>query len=485
MKNLKFRFLQNKKIFIIFIFGILLRLFFLHVGAERYYGSLEASVSNGDTGSYVNSFLNLLHHGCYTFDFNEPDAAFGRLPGYPFFFGIHYLVFGPHYAMQATAYTQLLLDSSAILLVFSILNRLVPQRPSAAYIGAVLYATYPFSIIWITIIGTESLAIFLILFWLNTLVHYKSTWIYSLCLGILCAVCFYVREYLGILLPISLFYLLIKHGFGSSVARRTFVRSGLLVSLGFLILYMWWPVRNYTSFHRVMFLKPTTAGYANYKSDLIGFRNWLHCWTNDEQTWLDSAVYAKQITYPRDIFASDSEQRAAIYATEQGRQYGTSFQLYLTKRYGQPTYRTLAERRVQDERNAAIGATFDALRMQYKAHFPFKYWLHTPMLNIYKAFFKSTKQQPGNQKNLIAGLFLYRSILLLLGVLGLIVFRRQSDFWPVLMFWLFMYLFISFVMRNLEMRYLLQADVMMLIPASALLSTMIGRFYGSKPLQAL
>jgi hypothetical protein len=38
-----------------------------------------------------------------------------------------------------------------------------------------------------------------------------------------------------------------------------------------------------------------------------------------------------------------------------------------------------------------------------------------------------------------------------------------------------MYLFISFIMRNMEMRYLLQADVLSLVPAAGLLGYWLDR----------
>ena len=58
-------------------------------------------------------------------------------------------------------------------------------------------------------------------------------------------------------------------------------------------------------------------------------------------------------------------------------------------------------------------------------------------------------------------------MLLLLGWGGLLVgLRRQQALWLVAAVAGFMYVYICFLYRGLEMRYLLQADVLLLLPAA-------------------
>ena len=58
-------------------------------------------------------------------------------------------------------------------------------------------------------------------------------------------------------------------------------------------------------------------------------------------------------------------------------------------------------------------------------------------------------------------------MLLLLGWGGILVgMRRQPALWLVAAVAGFMYVYICFVYRGLEIRYLLQADVLLLIPAA-------------------
>jgi hypothetical protein len=453
--------------------GLLARLAFLLVGAKVYYASSQTDIfTNGDTHSYMLSFTNLLNHGVYTFDFLEPDAAFGRLPGYPFFYGLHYLLFGAQHAAIAVAYTQVLLDTIGVLLIFLVLRRMCPLARWTPYIGAVLYAFYPFAIIWVTIVGTETLATFLVLLWLNYLLRMRASFGAALWLGLLVAAAFYVREYLGILLPISFVYLAVKY---YNTARSNWlastVRVAMLAGVTFGLCYSAWPVRNYLSYHRLIWLKPVTAGYANYNIDFASFRSWVHCWTNDEQFWLDKvAKGTEKIDFPASAFSTSSERDRANYLAGLARRCGSSFYLYRTGIYGTPQYFDIAamqaNKEYQQNCNAEISAGFTQLKTEFVHQHPVRYWTQVPLQNLWKAFFKSSANRitdGGAKQLLITGLFSYRTILLLLAIIGIVFSYRRLDAWPAATFFVFMYLFISFIMRNLEMRYLLQSDVISLV----------------------
>ena len=117
------------------------------------------------------------------------------------------------------------------------------------------------------------------------------------------------------------------------------------------------------------------------------------------------------------------------------------------------------------------------LRESYAHQYPVSYWLRVPGSNLFKAFFKTnTNTSMGGGKGLaIRALFGYRSLLLMVGLLGLWVHRREPAMWAVATFAGGMVFFICFIMRNLEMRYLLQADVLMLLPAAVLLGELADR----------
>ncbi|MGI4759813.1 MAG: hypothetical protein ACRYF0_03840 [Janthinobacterium lividum] len=425
----------------------------------------------------------------------QPEAAFGRLPGYPFFYGLHYLLAGPVGASLAVACTQVLLDSCAVLLVFSILRRLMgpacwAAKPEAwvPYAGALLYATYPFTIVWVPIIGTETLATFLVLAWLAWLLRPARTTGHLVGLGMLLAATFYVREYLGILVPISGVYLLAVWPAAPARAGRGLVAALLLVGGTFGALYVLWPIRNYTVARRIILLKPVAAGYANYDVDMVSFRDWLLCWTPDEQAWLEKAATSRSVAFPVDIFASAQEVRQAQRATRLARDCGSSFllnrmysqhPLQPTAAAGAPTTQAGAQ---QPNCNAEVAALFAQLKASYIARHPVRYWLDVPTQNLAKAFFKSTKSPATNQSVvprgkmlLLRAVFAWRSLLVVLGFAGLVRYYRRRQMWPIALFAGFMYLFICVLARKVEMRYLLQADAVLLVPATLLLGTASSR----------
>ena len=470
---------KDRILLAIVLAGALVRLAFLLVGAKVYYGSTQSDIfTNGDSHSYVLSFTNLLQHGVYTFDFLEPDAVFGRLPGYPMFYGLHYLIFGPQHASLAVACTQLVLDTLGVLLVFLALRRIWPAARRTPYIGAVLYAFYPFTIIWVTIIGTEIIATFLVLLWVNYLLRMRPALVPALGLGLIIAMAFYVREYLGVLLPISLVYLAAQyHATNPANWRLTTVKVSLWASVAFGLLYLAWPIRNYVSYHRLVLLKPPTAGYANYNVDFASFRGWVHCWDNDEQFWLDKvAKNTGPYNFPAEAFDTPAEQQRAEYLASRARQCGSSFYLYRTGLYSSATYRDTAlmraNREYQQNCNSEISTGFNELKAGFVQRHPVRYWTHVPFQNMRKAFFKSSVNRSaggGAKQLLIKALFLYRTLLLLLAALGAVVFFRNYKLWPTTFYFGFMYLFICFIMRNMEMRYLLQADAMSLILTASVL----------------
>jgi len=449
--------------------GLLLRLLFVAKGAALYYGVGQQHL-NGDSFSYVRSFLNLWQTGHYTFDPHLAEASFGRLPGYPFFYGLHYLAFGPQRVLLAVSVSQVLLDVVVIVLLHNMLRRVAGQVWPARVV-ALLYATYPFAIVWVTVVGTETLNTFLTVAWLSVLTRPAGgRWQY-LAVGVLVAMALYVREYMGILLPISILFVLLKYGSGSLPGRWPWRRAALVLA-GFAGLYVWWPVRNYLFQNQLVLLKPATAGYANMRDDMQAYLGWLHAWTNDNTTWLELMLRPALYSYPPTIFAGPAEERRAYALTALAARCGSSFHLRRIDSddfaRSQPPYFTSC--------NPQVAAGFDSLRRSYLERHPVRYYTAVPLANLAKAFFKSATVHPANSALRRLGqrlLFGYRSALLLLGLAALLIERRCALFWLVGAYSGFIYLFISFVFRSLEMRYLLQADVLLLLPAAWLLGRVL------------
>ena len=477
-------FTNSRLLIAIVALGLLLRVVFLVVGAPAFYHSPTDFYFNGDSPSYILSFENWWRTGHYTFNFGEPDAAVGRLPGYPFFYGLSRVLVGATYAPAAVAWTQALLDTGAILLVYGCLRRLVPARPTAALLGALLYATYPFIIIWTPIIGTESLSTDLTLLWAYGLLHWRPTALFAISMGLLLALSLFVREYMAALLPVTLLFVLLRE---ARTSWRPALRLSALVGVGFALLYLGWPVRNYLSLHRVVLLKPRTAGYANFTPEVAEYNAWVHGWTNNENPWRDSILFGSpRIHFPVDVFPTSADAELAHQLVSQARTCGSGY--FVQRRNAIPqtitdfATDTVYQRIRANNCNEATGAGFNKLRANFQQAYPARYWLVVPLQNMGKTFFKSDTNAPqGGARALFQrGLFAYRSLLLLLGWGGMLLYlRRQPVVLAIGVFVGIIYAYMWFIMRGVEMRYLLQTDVLMLLPAAMLLSRLL-EFVGQR-----
>lgn len=470
------------------VIGLILRLLFLLVGAKVYYGGHQLDIyTNGDSYSYVLSFRNLLEHGRYTFDLTEPDAAVGRLPGYPFFYGLHYLVFGSERVLPAMALTQLLLDTLGIWLIYSITAKLAPAQSWAPLIAALLLTFYPFSIVWIPVTGTETLGLFLVLLWWAVLVLARprmSTW---LLLGALLAVIVYVREFLGVCLGVTLFYLLLRSSRKQTVVGR--LRPATLVTTGFLLLFIWWPVRNYLTLGRFIPLKPAAAGYANLREDMQAALAWVLTWTNDTSLGIDEILFVDKPVFPAHVISTHAEQQLIDSLIVMSRSCASSFHVRAQLRNptpgaGSENQSVDAQRYFQPQRvntmrhnncNAVVSQGFRRLRASYVKRHPVLARVEVPLQNFQKILFKSQLQASRNgqislTQRLVTLLFGWRSLLLGIGLIGAWRYRKQTDLWPAMLFAVFIYCYMAIVFRSLEMRYLLQADVLLLVPAALLLA---------------
>ena len=193
-KSIKNHLLIYKWLYIILFLGLFLRLAFIWWGAFIYYPN---PFYFGDSFSYTNSFLNLWNKGVYSFDLSHPDAYFGRLPAYPLFYGFHYIIFGENYVHIALAHSQTCLELLAIASLFFILKKISNNR--TAYIGAFLYAFYPFTIVWTTPIFTESIATSLTIIFFYLVYNLEKNTLYPIYLSIFIALCFYFNRSLQML----------------------------------------------------------------------------------------------------------------------------------------------------------------------------------------------------------------------------------------------------------------------------------------------
>jgi hypothetical protein len=293
-----------------------------------------------------------------------------------------------------------------------------------------------------------------------------------------------------VLLPVTLIYLFviqIREDGELQFIRVVGMQS--LVIIGFLLLYTAWPLRNYYLLHRFVPLKPTMAGYANYNIDMQSFRDWVHCWDNNDQYWLEQVLEASgPVNFPDKAFNNIQEKSEAVRLASLAKSCGSSFYLFRKGIYGKPEYFDVAAMRsnkeYQQNCNAAISSGFNNLKKEFIREHPIRYLLQVPSANLYKAFFKSSRLQErqamGSKQILLTALFGYRTLVLLLGIIGFLVFWRNKAILPPVLVFSFIYFFITSITRSLEMRYLLHSDVLALLPAAGLVGLWLDKHWPLK-----
>lgn len=139
-----------------------------------------------------------------------------------------------------------------------------------------------------------------------------------------------------------------------------------------------------------------------------------------------------------------------------------------------------------------VASLFDELRLHQIQQNPFNYYVKVPLMNLQKALFKSGLTDKVSVSRKLGGyLFYYRTILILMGMIGIALLFKRKELRPIALFvglfFSMLYFYLCFgtspQCRNIEIRYFLQADVLMLFPAAYLIGKlnfihkMIDRFF--------
>lgn len=444
--------LSNKlKLNHLIIFGLIIRIAFVTI---TIYSNNEYYL-NGDSFSYSESFLNLLKYGTFSFDLSNNDAFYGRLPGYPFFWGFHYVLLGSKYVYLSVAITQAVLDTISIYFIFKITLK-ISNQIKAALIAAIIYSTYIFIIVWIPITGTECFASFLTTLFFYILYCKTHVKYHSIYIGIILAVCFYTREYLAILIIPAIIYYFLNYN-----VSVWFYKS-VITSIVFLSLYAIWPIRNYVNHNRFILIKTATSGYDRYGEDIVAFRAWIYTWSPDADVYLYQLKNNTPINFPEIAFNNSAQKVKVKKLIELAKYCGT----------GTYNWKTFKKYPLKTNCNQEIAKGFNEIIESNKKNNPIKYYTLVPFQNFKKALFKnelnsfSTSNISNYKKNIIKIVFAYRSIIILFGIIGLFFIKKNIQILPILSFICSIYGFICIYFRQVEMRYLIQADVMMIIFSS-------------------
>jgi hypothetical protein len=134
-----------------------------------------------------------------------------------------------------------------------------------------------------------------------------------------------------------------------------------------------------------------------------------------------------------------------------------------------------------------IANAFDHLREEQMKKNSFHYFVVVPLGNLNKALFKSTLY--GNKSLLVkivsTSLFGFRTFMILLGLTGIWLNRKRQLIdrkfaTLVLVYFVTWYFVLCFGYRNIEIRYFIHPDVLLLLPASIPVVLLIEKWFPGK-----
>lgn len=468
-----------KPITLIFFLGLIVRVLFLLFGAELFYGREDFYLDN-DIDMFRRPILNLIESGTYTARPGHELGPFLRTPGYPFIIGFFYLLSGKDLqtAYQLIIWAQVIIDAFCIIILYKIGLRIFNKK-RIPLILSFLYATYPFIIVWNAVVYAESITIFFLLLSLLFFVRNNLKYNYFLC-GLFIGMAVLIRPQSGLLIPCYILAVVFytKTNFQRpSFLNKSVRQSVLYLSLGFLLIYSSWPIRNYVNHNKVIFFQDYGCG-REWGPDFVSFWDYIFALKAEWEPQFSNILHNKEVTFPESAYIVPGDSVKLAHAISLCKNCGSSFSW--RKGYWK-------EKILENEKNCndEITSLFNELRENQIKYNWINYAFIVPLKNIKKALFKTNLyDQKSLVRRLSSFLFLYRTLLILLGFAGIIVFFKRSQSTEInklaiviCSFAVFWYLFMAFIHRNIEIRYFLPVDVLLLIPASYMINIVRGFMY--------
>ncbi len=465
------RLLRNR-ITIILLLGLFMRLiyvfFFSKYHAYSYYGIGSVYAKGPDITMWLECLDNLINHGSFSSDISDPDGPFARMPGYAFFISLFYFLPGEETYLYFLSFFQVFCDVLNIYFVFRISENIY-GKGKIAYISAIIYAVHPINIIWAPFLSAESLAVFLMLYSLFILVcsESKNKLFYF---GLIAGFNILVRPQMAIFVMVYLLFFLYKW----LVSKKETFKNVFIFGMALTLSYGWWPARNLLLYDELVFTHRMSA-IPCWGKDVQAYMSYNYSVQSNWQPQFNQILSNKTVEVDRVNaykYPSDSALLNETFFLCQNYCSGFSeWPNYWKKQLSPNKYDTIAIK------------NFEILRQNQIEYNGFHYWIVIPLENLKKCFFKNELLSSTNNyiKFSVSVVFLFRSIIILLGIVGSIIFfakYRKTFFLLNLSFLLLWYLMISGgnpdFMRNVEMRYLIQCDTLMIFPVAYVLYKLLG-----------
>lgn len=445
----------------IVLLGLLLRVIFMIWGAPIYYGTPDYAVKGGDTHAWVVSMQNLVHTGTYTADPNYEDGKFFRPPGYSFFLLPFYFLsgFNLKWMYLMAQLFQTLLDTISIWLIYKIVKN-TKGSDELALMSSLLYCFYPFSIVWAPFLYAESPSVFFLLLSIYKITgpaNNKNFIIAGISLG------FAVLLRVQIIFAVAGIAFYLYKNYHS--IKSFFLKPTLFFFIAFGLTYGSWPMRNlcYGKFIPAEELQNDK----HFSADFIAYMFYIWSVKTDHNPQFEQIIHGQKVEWPKAAYLHPGDSatlaRLAVMCNTCGRGFS-----HFKASAG------LIEKPIIDDNECTneIAATFNRLRAEQIKENAFHFYVIVPLSNLKKALFKISLygEKSFLVKMVSTILFSYRTIFIFLGLLGIWLNKKRqlinrSFLNYILIYFILWYFAICFGYRNMEIRYFLMNDVLLLIPA--------------------
>ncbi|HTX41808.1 MAG TPA: glycosyltransferase family 39 protein [Acidobacteriaceae bacterium] len=308
MESARSRIRPAPAVALILALGFAYRLFFLF---------LPVTVDD-DALAYAQLARNWFHHGVYGFLRDGHIApTLVRLPGYPFFLGVVFSVFGAHHE-RPVMIVQALIDLAACWLLYDVVRTWV--SPRAGWAALLLAVFCPFTAAYTASGMTESLSVSCVALAIWSLARVvraaqRGQPARGAFLALVLALSYAtLLRPDGALLSVvfcAALYWYARRSLDAGRALRTAIVAGILAALPFIP----WTIRNARTFH---VFQPLVPRDANNPGEFVphGFQRWLSTWSLD---YVDTGTIAwNQSDYidPTDVAARACDTPAECQSTQ-------------------------------------------------------------------------------------------------------------------------------------------------------------------------
>jgi 4-amino-4-deoxy-L-arabinose transferase-like glycosyltransferase len=295
------RFLYTKEA-AIFLFAFLVRLtlfiilyYWFEVTGHMSDPMFDFPVLGGDSSDYFVLTENLRHNGIFSSSYEAPyiPESF-RLPGYPFF--LYLFTFVP-FSYVSAMIAQILLAAGSCVLLYRLGKRFLSEK--VALIAALLFCVEPTSVLYSTIIMSDTVFVFALLLgiylFFNPIKNIRLGILAAFAAGLLFGYAVLVRtiaQYLAVFVVIAYLFIFRKD-------LRPFTHTAIKIAvfaLGMLLVLAPWALRQHHWFNTYTLSSTPYINFTQY--NLVYFYAHQHGISKAEA----QKIHSDPIPYPQDSF---------------------------------------------------------------------------------------------------------------------------------------------------------------------------------------